>query len=59
MFIGFGGQFAPSRVEIAAPREGMLVRDSKAPKGPVLGFSRLAWRTFVDSVRQGWESPAP
>ncbi len=45
-------------VEIATPRDGMLVRDSKDPEGPVLGFSRPAWRTFVDSVGQGGEGTA-
>ncbi|MEV0281730.1 DUF397 domain-containing protein [Streptomyces sp. NPDC050610] len=43
-------------VEIAVPRgprDGMLVRDSKDREGTVLGFSRQAWGTFVDSVRRG------
>ncbi|MFE7121939.1 DUF397 domain-containing protein [Streptomyces sp. NPDC057654] len=45
-------------VEIAVPRgphDNMLVRDSKVPGGPVLGFSQEAWAAFVGSVRRGYD----
>lgn len=31
----------------------VLVRDSKDPDGPVLGFAPLAWTTFLDGVKTG------
>jgi hypothetical protein len=37
-------------MEISVDTAGVLLRDSKDPAGPVLGFSRTAWRTFVVAV---------
>jgi hypothetical protein len=37
--------------EIATVRGAVLVRDSKDPGGPVLGFGRAAWEAFAASVR--------
>jgi hypothetical protein len=37
--------------EVAAVRDAVLVRDSKDPGGPVLGFGREAWEAFAASVR--------
>jgi hypothetical protein len=31
----------------------ILVRDSKNPDGPVLGFTETEWRDFTDGVKQG------
>ncbi len=41
-------------VELATlPDGGHAVRDSKNKDGPVLQFSRDAWRTFVADVKTG------
>jgi hypothetical protein len=42
-------------VEVAALRYDLIgVRDSKeAGEGPVLVFDGAAWRSFIDSVREG------
>jgi hypothetical protein len=37
--------------EVATVRGAVLVRDSKDPGGPVLGFRREAWEAFAASVR--------
>ncbi|GGU45503.1 hypothetical protein GCM10010178_42400 [Lentzea flava] len=36
-------------VEVALPGDA-LVRDSKNPKGAVLGFTSAAWATFLHSI---------
>jgi hypothetical protein len=33
--------------------DGVLVRDSKEPGGPVLAFTAAEWRAFVEGVRLG------
>lgn len=38
-------------VEISCTHEHVRVRDSKNPCGPVLGFTREGWATFVTGVR--------
>ncbi|MGQ0715835.1 MAG: DUF397 domain-containing protein [Pseudonocardiales bacterium] len=38
-------------VEIFCTHEHVRVRDSKNPCGPVLGFTREGWATFVTGVR--------
>ncbi len=38
-------------VEVAAPGEGLLVRDSKQGGGPVVPVGAAAWGAFVDGVR--------
>jgi Domain of unknown function (DUF397) len=40
-------------VEVAVLDEEVLVRDSKAPDGPVLAFSRAQWQAFLLGVRDG------
>lgn len=41
-------------VEVAALRAQALVRDSKDPHGPVLGFDGTAWEAFLREVtREG------
>lgn len=41
-------------VEVAEAADGgRLVRDSKAPDGPRLHFTRGEWSAFVDGVRIG------
>jgi len=41
-------------VEVAAESRGLIrVRDSKNPKGPVLGFAPAEWDAFVSGVRKG------
>jgi hypothetical protein len=38
-------------VEIAPLRDGIAVRDSKNPSGPVLRFSADAWQAFVSNIK--------
>lgn len=38
-------------VEVATTPGEVLVRDSKDPDGPVLGFELAAWMEFVDWLR--------
>ncbi|NYT95738.1 DUF397 domain-containing protein [Salinispora sp. H7-4] len=38
-------------VEVAGLGEGLAVRDSKDPAGPVLVFGPLAWASFVAGLR--------
>jgi hypothetical protein len=38
-------------VEIAAVSHGVAVRDSKNPKGAVLGLTMRDWRMFLDNVK--------
>ncbi|BCB79754.1 DUF397 domain-containing protein [Phytohabitans flavus] len=40
-------------VEIATMPEGIAMRDSKDPEGPVLQFRPAMWRDFVGSLRAG------
>ncbi len=40
-------------VEVAGSGDHSLVRDAKDPAGPVLAFSRPAWRTFLTALRAG------
>jgi hypothetical protein len=40
-------------VEVATAPDGMLVRDSKDPDGPVLVFARDSWLAFVEDVKAG------
>jgi Domain of unknown function (DUF397) len=40
-------------LEFASDDDSVLIRDSKHRGGPVLSFSRLAWRQFVDGARRG------
>jgi len=38
-------------VEVAQTRDGIAVRDSKNPAGPVLTFSADDWRSFVTDIK--------
>jgi hypothetical protein len=40
-------------VEVAAGRDGVAVRDSKDPGGPVLRFAPAAWRAFLHGTHHG------
>lgn len=40
-------------VEAAALLEGVAVRDSKDPDGPVLAYTRREWAAFLDGVKRG------
>jgi len=40
-------------VEVAFLGDGVAVRDSKDPDGPVLRFTRAEWAAFTDGVRAG------
>lgn len=40
-------------VEIAAARDGVAVRDSKHPDGPVLLYTAAEWLAFLDGAREG------
>ena len=42
-----------SCVEVARTAEFIWVRDSNAPDGPTLGFSRADWVAFLTGVRRG------
>jgi len=37
-------------VEVATPRQGVAVRDSKDPQGPSLSFTTEAWAAFIAEV---------
>jgi hypothetical protein len=38
-------------VEVAPLRDGVAVRDSKNPSGPVLRFSANDWQAFVSNIK--------
>lgn len=38
-------------VEVADPPNGPAVRDSNHPDGPILAFTRDAWRAFVQGIK--------
>ncbi|NBE82220.1 DUF397 domain-containing protein [Micromonospora rubida] len=38
-------------VEVADLRDGVAVRDSKDPNGPVLAFDADGWHGFIDSLK--------
>ena len=41
-------------VEVDFAEDGIvLVRDSKAPEGPCLSFTKMEWAAFLKGVRQG------
>lgn len=40
-------------VEVATVRDGVAMRDSKDPQGPILQFYAETWRHFVGSVQAG------
>jgi hypothetical protein len=40
-------------VEVAPLRDGVAVRDSKNPSGPVLRFGTDAWQAFVSNIKAG------
>ena len=40
-------------VEVAQIRDGIGVRDSKDPDGPVLRFNRREWMVFLQGAKKG------
>jgi hypothetical protein len=40
-------------VEIAETADGIAVRDSKCPDGPMLSYGVASWRVFIADVRKG------
>ena len=40
-------------VEVATPSQGVLVRDSKDQRGPVLSFTADQWAGFLTGVNTG------
>jgi Domain of unknown function (DUF397) len=40
-------------IEVAPLHDGVAVRDSKNPTGPVLRFSGDAWQAFVKDIKDG------
>jgi hypothetical protein len=47
-------------VEVASLPDGVAVRDSKDPDGPVLTFTRSEWESFLQAVKSGaLEAPSP
>lgn len=40
-------------VEVATIANGVLVRDSKAPQGPILAFTPAEWDAFVGGAKDG------
>ncbi len=48
----YSGSEGGSCVELAAvPDDGIAVRDSKNPTGPVLRFTTEEWASFMDRIR--------
>lgn len=47
----YSGSEGGSCVEIASLPNGIAVRDSKDPSGPVLRFSAAEWRAFVRKIK--------
>ncbi|WP_195910991.1 Scr1 family TA system antitoxin-like transcriptional regulator [Streptomyces kaniharaensis] len=47
----YSGNNGGNCIEVATASPGRLVRDSKDPDGPTLGFTPTAWQSFVDAVR--------
>jgi len=43
----------PRCVEVASKPEGIAVRDSKDPNGPVLFFTHEEFRAFANGVKDG------
>ncbi len=39
-------------IEVAAPGQMVLVRDSKDPDGPTLSTSTNGWKIFTDKIRR-------
>ncbi|MGP3914274.1 DUF397 domain-containing protein [Nonomuraea sp. 10N515B] len=39
-------------VEVAAVRNGVLVRSSKDPNGPMIHYTRAEWAAFLDGARK-------
>lgn len=53
----YSGGSGTECLECARTSEGTLVRDSKAPNGPIITFGRVAWQKFVSQLgRQTWET---
>ncbi|GIE34492.1 hypothetical protein Ait01nite_075370 [Actinoplanes italicus] len=42
-----------SCVEVCFMDDGVLLRDSKNPRGPRLEFSRSEWHEFLDGIGKG------
>jgi hypothetical protein len=40
-------------VEVASAGGLVAVRDSKNPQGPVLAYTALEWRAFLDAAKKG------
>ncbi|MEU3453094.1 DUF397 domain-containing protein [Micromonospora sp. NPDC006766] len=40
-------------VEVAAPPQAVMVRDSKDRQGPVLSFNAVEWRGFIEAIKTG------
>jgi hypothetical protein len=40
-------------VEVAEMNDSVAVRDSKDPEGPVLVFTPMEWRAFVEGAKAG------
>jgi len=40
-------------VEVADLPNGLAVRDSRHPKGPILVFTREGWQAFVEGIGAG------
>jgi hypothetical protein len=50
----YSGSNGGDCVEVAVLSEqGLAVRDSKEPDGPVLTFTPAEWRTFTSAVKAG------
>lgn len=47
----YSGSQGSECVEVAALPDGVAVRDSKDPDGPVLRFTAVEWRAFVARVK--------
>jgi hypothetical protein len=45
-------------IEVAFVDEAVMIRDSKAPDGPLLHFSLEEWRAFAAGIQAGEFGPA-
>jgi hypothetical protein len=48
-----GGSGQGACVEVASTADGVMLRDSKDPAGPVHRFDIAVWRTFIAAMRAG------
>jgi Domain of unknown function (DUF397) len=53
----FSGNNGGDCVEVAFAEEGVLLRHSRNPRGPVLSFTQAEWLAFLTGARSGEFDP--